>query len=66
MGTELCTDSYTAISYCKLQLFRKMRLAFNIFPISENINSEGPKSIIMFYIFSRSVIEVNLRFRNYN
>ena len=38
-----------------------MRLVINIFPISEKNYVEGPKSIIIFSIFSLAVIAVYLR-----
>ena len=37
-----------------------MKLAINVFSMSENFSIEDPKSII-FSIFSRTVIKVNLR-----
>ena len=43
-----------------------MRLAVNISPMSKKFTFEGPKSIIIFIIFSRPSIEINLRLTNFN
>ena len=42
-----------------------MRVAVDIFPMSEIINFERPKSIIIFNIFSRALIST-LNFTNFS
>ena len=43
-----------------------MRPAVNIYPMSEKFTFEGPKTIIIFTIFSCTIIKVNSRLTNFN
>ena len=47
-------------------VFWKIKQAVKTSLMSEKCTFKGPKSIIIFSIFSRAVIEVNLRLTNFN